>query len=256
MNNKISKKDYWDNIYISLKKRHLKKDLISYWRKKMFLLLDKYLEKNPNKKFVEIGGAPGTSAILFNKFFQYDSYAVDYSEIGIEKTKENFKQFGIEERNAILEDCLSKNFLSSYQNYFDVVLSDGFIEHFKDPSRILKMHLQILKKGGDLIVIIPVYNSIVKLQPFFKKGVKEQYNASFMNMECFKKMIFSEKNIKVEYLNYFGGINLGTVAYENILIRKMIYALQIFIQITGLESLIPLNKYTSPYLICISKKTF
>lgn len=251
---KISKKSYWDNIYYSLKGCQITAALDSYWRKKMFSLLEKYLSKDSGKKFIEIGGAPGTSAILFNKFFQYDSYVVDYSEIGIEKTKDNFKQLGVAEENVILGDSLSEKFLSTYQEKFDVVLSDGFIEHFKDPANILKTHLRILKKGGFLIVIIPVNNFILRLQPFFKNGVVDQYNESFMNMKNFKKMVTSEDNIDVSYLNYFGGINLAVLVYDNRFIRKIMNASQRLIEITKLESIISLNKYTSPYIICVAKK--
>ena len=151
-------------------------------------------------------------------------------------------------------DLLDEKKLVTYQNYFDVVFSAGFIEHFKNPSEVLNLHLEILKEGGYLVIMIPVNNFIVKAQPFFKKGVIDQHNSSFINIDEFSKIFISNKIIKIEYLNYIGGINLAVICYNNFFIRKLIYALQVFIQITRIELLIPLNKYTSPYLICIAKK--
>jgi predicted O-methyltransferase YrrM len=251
---KISKKSYWDDVYESINDSQIAAALDGYWRKKMFALLARYLPRGGNKKFIEIGGAPGTSAILFNKFFQYDSYVVDYSEVGIEKTKNNFRKMGLSDGNVILKDSLSEEFLSKYEGEFDVVLSDGFIEHFKEPLDILKTHLKILKKGGFLIVIIPVNNFILKLQPFFKKGVVDQYNAPFMNIEEFQKIFLSQKDIEINYLNYFGGINLAILVYANFFVRKIMYGLQKLIEIIKLDSIIPLNKHTSPYIICVAKK--
>jgi SAM-dependent methyltransferase len=256
MDNRISKKNYWDNIYNGLKDPRFHISLSSYWNKIFFLLLEKYLTKDSNKKMVEIGGAPGTYAVLFNKIFQYNSYSIDYSEKGNQKTIENFKKNMIPEKNVITMDFLDKNKLMNYQYYFDVVFSAGFIEHFKNPSEILNLHLEILKNEGYVIIMIPVNNFIVKLQPFFKKEVIEQHNVSFMNINEFSKIFISNERIEVKYLDYLGGINLAVVCYNNFFIRKFMYALQLFIQTIGLESLIPLNKYTSPYLICIAQKIF
>jgi SAM-dependent methyltransferase len=252
--NKISEKKHWDSIYTDLRGYKFKISLDDYWKTKFFSLLSKYLPIDQSKKFIEIGGAPGVSAILFNKIFKYNSYALDYSEIGIKESVENFKKFGIVKENALLGDFLNKNFLLQYQSYFDVVFSDGFIEHFKNPADILDLHLYVLKKDGYLIIRIPVNNFVLRLQPIFGKNIVSQYDGSFMNMKKFSKIFVDNKNIEIKYLNYMGGINLSTLVYKNILVRKFMHGLQRFMEIIGLEKMIPLNRFTSPYLICIARK--
>lgn len=257
MDDRISKKDYWDNIYNGLKNRRFNISFVgNYWHKIFFSIFKKYLANDSDKKFVEIGGAPGTYAVLFNKIFQYDSYSIDYSEIGTKKTIENFKKNGIPMENAIMLDFLDENKPVKYKNYFDVVFSAGFIEHFKNPSEILKLHLEVLKNKGQLVITIPSNNFIFRLQPIFKKGVIEQHNTAFMNIDEFSKIFTSNKNIEIKYLGYMGGINLAQIRYDNFFIGKFVYVLQVIMQATKLESLIPLNKYTSPYLICIAQKIF
>ena len=256
MDDEISNKKYWDDIYKSLISYNFVISQNSYWKRKFFSLLKKYLEKDPAKKMVEIGGAPGISAVLFNKVFGYDSYSIDYSEIGTNKTIENFKINNIPLNNAIGIDFLNEEKLAFYNGYFDIVFSDGFIEHFKDPSSIVNLHLKILKNGGYLVIMIPVNNFVLGMQSFFKKGVVNQYDGSFMNIVNFSKVFTSNGELEIKYLNYIGGINLGVICYDNLIVRKFMNAIQLFIQIIGLEYLIPLNKYTSPYLICICTKKY
>jgi hypothetical protein len=73
-------------------------------------------------------------------------------------------------------------------------------------------------------------------------------------MKKLSKIFVDNKNIEIKYLNYMGGINLSTLVYKNILVRKFMHGLQRFMEIIGLEKMIPLNRFTSPYLICIARK--
>jgi 2-polyprenyl-3-methyl-5-hydroxy-6-metoxy-1,4-benzoquinol methylase len=50
---------------------------------------------------------------------------------------------------------LKQRFGLTPREAFDVVLSGGFIEHFTDVAAIVQKHLQLLKPGGRLVVMIP-----------------------------------------------------------------------------------------------------
>ena len=52
----------------------------------------------------------------------------------------------------ILDDA-TKSKLKS--NSFDLIFSQGVVEHFKDPHHIISEQIRILKKGGFLIIDVP-----------------------------------------------------------------------------------------------------
>ena len=41
--------------------------------------------------------------------------------------------------------------------YFDVVFSAGVVEHFTDPTEVIRIHLELMKNGGFLIIMMPNY---------------------------------------------------------------------------------------------------
>lgn len=252
MSIELSKKDFWDKIWSA--ESVTQASLGNYWMKKLITFLARYLEPDQDKRFVELGGAPGRYPLLFYKAFQYQPYVIDYSQTGIKETQKTFERFQVPTDNVILMDFLNENALAKYEDCFDIVFSAGLLEHFKDPSYVLGLHLKILKRGGDLIVTIPVCNPIFRLQPLLKKGVIEQHNLLFMNIEAFLQVLTSNKSMEIKYLGYFGGLNLEVPRCENFLVLGLIYVVQRFAELTHLESVIPPNKYTSPYLICVAKK--
>jgi 2-polyprenyl-3-methyl-5-hydroxy-6-metoxy-1,4-benzoquinol methylase len=249
----ISTTEYWNNLHRS-SKPNIEATTKSYWMRKLGKFLSRYLKPDSKKKLVDVGGAPGVYALLFYKLFRYRPYVIDYSEPGIETTRQNFERFQIPVSNAIIMDFLKEKRLSTYQDYFDVVFSTGLLEHFKDPSHVLHLHLKMLRGSGDLIVMIPAHNMILRLQPLLFKEATKQYDASFMNIERFAQVFTGNREIIIKYLGYFGGIGLGVLRSENRIVRTLIFGIQRFLEITGIESIIPENRFTSPYIICVAKK--
>ena len=41
------------------------------------------------------------------------------------------------------------------KNYFDIVLSYGFIEHILPPEKAIQLHLDLVKKGGYIVIQLP-----------------------------------------------------------------------------------------------------
>jgi len=48
----------------------------------------------------------------------------------------------------------------SFKKKFDMVISDGLIEHFKDIKKVILIHEKFTKKGGYVIIVFP-HNSLV-----------------------------------------------------------------------------------------------
>ena len=95
------------------------------------MIYNNFLPKIKDAKILDVGCVPGNNLIKFHKKFGFDPYGVDYSEIGVEKNKENFISNNLNLNNIICIDFFSNSFKNQYKKFFDIVFSGGFIfRHF------------------------------------------------------------------------------------------------------------------------------
>lgn len=109
------------------------------------------LREHRNKKtFCEIGCG---SSILLTELSESvgEVVGIDYSQKALERSRNLFQRLKI--RNfRLLEDDIRR--LKS-KGKFDVVFSNGLLEHFEDPGKIILNHLEITKDGGHTIIAVP-----------------------------------------------------------------------------------------------------
>jgi SAM-dependent methyltransferase len=137
---------------------------------------------------------------------------------------------------------------------YDIVFSNGFIEHFEQFDNVLDKHVNYLKDGGTLLVMVPN-------KRWFRKwyGYLVDYkNLKAHNLKSMKKSVFIDfgKRNDLELLNleYFGGFQYSLHHNPN-LIQKIIYKLVklFFTQINPYIKSHP-TKYFSSVLIAVYKK--
>jgi SAM-dependent methyltransferase len=109
----------------------------------------------PGATVVEIGSAPGEHLVRLRERFGLVPYGIEYSASGVEVNRALFAARGLDPAHVIPMDFFSEECRARYREHFDVVVSRGFIEHFKDPAGVVDRHLELLKPGGLLIVTIP-----------------------------------------------------------------------------------------------------
>ena len=118
----------------------------------------KFLHKDKTKQFLELGCGCGDWLIYFNKKFGYKVYGVEYTQAGCEISKRNLEINNV--KGIILnKDIFNLNFR---RESFDIVCSVGLVEHFDSPKEILRIHYNLLKKGGILIIECPNYSAFNK----------------------------------------------------------------------------------------------
>ena len=277
---KLSDKKYWDSHYDqkssssesnSNEISHPKKSIDDKLRNTLFrgyadyLLWEKIFPKYLNKKklkVVEIGSAPGKELVRLHEVFDLEPYGIEYSESGVKLNQRNFVENGINPENVIHADFLSEEIAKKYESSFDIVMSRGFIEHFDNPEEIVKKHINLLKKGGILIISIPNlrgFNYI--MQRFFDNHVIQIHNLNIMDKAEFEKL-FDDERLSVSFCNYYGTLNFNLFAAKK---KTIGYFLLLFFKILQL----PFNalfrivfgkhgaesKIFSPYLIYIGVRT-
>jgi len=172
-----------DNKYLEIVYNLKNRPLTNYPEK-----LAKYVVKNYNikekDKFLELGCGRGDFINEFTKL-NLDTFAIDNNSFYKEKI--NTKNFF----NVDLE----KNELPFDNDFFDVVYSKSFIEHFYYPEKIFIEASRVLKKGGKFINLTPDWEVIYKefyddythRTPFTANSLKDIYLINgFQNVEVKK----------------------------------------------------------------------
>ncbi len=169
--NELTNLEDWENIW--KRKKNLffdpKKNYLHFLQEKIFK--KKFIPGD--KKFIEIGCAPGRYLIYFSKNFGYKVSGIDFSKSGIEITKKVLQQNKIE-ANIIWGDFLQYNFKG---NQYDIVFSAGFIEHFKDVKLIIEKMVEIARPGGIIFATIPNFGGLLgKIKKIFEPKIYNQHN--------------------------------------------------------------------------------
>lgn len=139
-----------------------KKTKISINKKRMLKVIKKYLSKG-------IVLDAGCGSGFFSKYFIDSGYKVislDYSEVALKLTK------SLNQKIITVQGDVFR--LPFSQNIFDLVFSDGLLEHYKNPLPILKEFKRVLKKNGKIITFVPnKFSYWLFIKPFIMKEIKE-----------------------------------------------------------------------------------
>jgi 2-polyprenyl-3-methyl-5-hydroxy-6-metoxy-1,4-benzoquinol methylase len=185
-------------------------DLISpygdylFWR----VILREILPLDCTKfKVIEVGSAPGTFLVRFQRHFGSDVYGVEYTSNGVEQNRKIFKKNGINPKNVIEADFFSKEFLATNHEKYDVVISRGFIEHFTDVESVVGKHMDILCSGGLLVISIPNLHGVygVWTRIFNPKQIP-LHNLDIMKLDAFRKL-YESLPIDCLHCDYIGTFN-------------------------------------------------
>lgn len=206
MQNKIENKyslNVWEDYYKNERKIHIKPKRGFFESYDIFLcdsILAKYLPYNDKEKkeikICEIGCGGGKLIKKIADNFNYDPFGIEYSKEGVRQAKEN----GV---NAILGDAFDEEFINKHKEEFDVVISYGFIEHIIPTQKAIKPHLDILKKGGILILQIPRLKKFNYLKAkIFRPDLLPLHNLPLMEQEVLSSLMKKENVIEFFCKNY------------------------------------------------------
>ncbi len=137
-------------------------------------------------EILEIGSGIGN----ISSYFAETGYSITlsdirpgYRDILKEKFKDNQNVKGV--RDIDLSHPHFENAYNDLLNSFDTVFALNVVEHIKDDSLAIKNCLSLLKKGGNLIILVPafqsLYNSLDKSLMHYKR-----YNAKSLT-ELFRQ---------------------------------------------------------------------
>ena len=181
INEKTTQK-YWEDVHSSQPRLRLPSSLIISTRN-LQRLLTTYVKQQ--MRVLEIGCAPGKQLAYVGKILRAKVSGIDFSERGINFSERLFEALSIE-GDLRCENIFSTTF---QPNSFDFVYSSGVIEHFDDPTAIVRRHIELLRPGGIALIVIPNYHGIYgRLQSYFDPENILIHNLNIMTSDALAKL--------------------------------------------------------------------
>jgi SAM-dependent methyltransferase len=216
------------------------------------ILFRKFLPVSRDKRFLEIGCAPGKWMVYFSRAFKYHIYGIEYSESGYKKTVENMAGCGIDDAMVVKGDF----FNTDLPDPMDIVFTYGVLEHFDDTRSAVARNAAFLKNGGITVTILPNLNWFYgTLQGIVDLSVLKGHKR--ISAETLRP-IMSELGFKPLYCGYAGVFHLGLVNWKKspLLIRRIINTInRIILKMGDSLGVTWETPWFSPYILYIGTKT-
>ncbi|MGH8321813.1 MAG: class I SAM-dependent methyltransferase [Gammaproteobacteria bacterium] len=176
------------------------------------IILPRFLKDRAGQSVVEIGSAPGDFLVAVHQRFGLIPYGIEYSPVGAELNRRAFENSGLDPDHVIEADVLAPEAHTQYREFFDVVVSRGFIEHFTDPAEVIARHLSLLKPRGLLIVGIPNLRGMNRLLSLiFDRQVVAMHNLNIMTRDRLAAL-FPNDLVTPLFCNYYGTFNIRLIS--------------------------------------------
>lgn len=104
----------------------------------------------PKTRFLELGCGTATLTLsLAPELAQV--IGIDISDEALRLSQRNADDLGVKNTVFLKGDCLNLQF----ENEFDIVWSQGLMEHFEHPELVAREHYKAAKKGGVALISVP-----------------------------------------------------------------------------------------------------
>ena len=199
INNELTSESDWDTSWEDFQPKAINDNDQILGKNGAFLkTLEKRLQIRTSSSVLELGGACSSYLCSLAKFKKVNATVIDYSQVGLSKTKKLFELNGC-------EVDIHKGDLSNYQfgkKKFDYIVHWGLIEHFKNPIDIFSLSADLLKPSGATIFSMPNMEAFgVSL---WKKYDTEDYNTHIFHSDEFIHELAAASGFKVHAIYYWG----------------------------------------------------
>lgn len=132
-------------------------------------------------RVLEVGAGSATVSRVLAKRLHGSFYALDILPQAMQVASRAMRNGGKSPVHCLVADLRQAPFPSAS---FDLVFSQGLVEHFADPSQIIRPQVELLKPGGYLVINVPQKYNLYTLYKHFRMrrgrwgpGWETQYSA-------------------------------------------------------------------------------
>jgi trans-aconitate methyltransferase len=247
MSNELTDRSFWTNYWES------KQGLVFPIRANYLFheQLGTIVKEEKVKTAIELGGFPGYYTIFLKKYLGLQACLLDYfvhPSIIAELCQAN----GLAKSDIeVIETDL---FAYQTEKQYDLVLSCGLIEHFKDTRDIMQRHVQFMKSGSTLFITLPNFRGLNGwFQRNFDRENYDKHEIACMDPKLLKK-ILEELDLEVTQAGYYGKFSIWLENYQT-----QSLAVKLFMKCTWftgkvLSKILPFeSKAFSPYILIAAK---
>ena len=197
--NELTSESDWDSAWEAFEPDVIKDNNQILGKNGAFLkTLEKRLKIKNSSSVLELGGACSAYLCSLAKFKNANASVIDYSRVGLSKTKKLFELNGCEV--DIFNGDLSNHDFGNKK--FDYIVHWGLIEHFKNPIDIFTLSANLLNSSGATIFTMP--NMEAYGANLWKKYDTDDYNTHIFHSDEFIHQLASASGFKVHAIYYWG----------------------------------------------------
>lgn len=163
----------------------------------------------PGQRVLEVGSAPGLALAKLARALDLEPWGLDYSEAGVDANRATFTQYGFDPGHVLLADFFGDAIVAEHGERFDLVMSHGFIEHFRDVRPVVARHVALTRPGGLIAISIPNYAGLnAALKRFFHPDLLAAHNLDIMSRDHFAEL-FDDQGLAPIFCGYLGAFQFG-----------------------------------------------
>ena len=253
-NNKLASQDHWSKRWAS-QKPNIEFDPEKPFFSEIHALFKRTLPSKRDLKILEVGCYPGTYLWYFDKYFDYKVAGIEYVEECVQSCKDIMGDYNID-ADVVHADLFQHELKDDERA--DIVTSFGFIEHFVEVSPVIDKHLDLLKSGGHLALVIPNHAGLNG--KILKAVDRDKYDLhNHMSYEDMKQAVLDTGRAEIIEGGYYGHLGFwNTALYAEakkkgnifyFLVRAPLYILEAIGQ-----HLIPNGKFFAPNSALVARK--
>jgi SAM-dependent methyltransferase len=204
---------------------------------------------------LEIGCTPGRYLWYLWKYYGYEPHGIEYVAEAAERSQELLRQAGVP---AHVTHADLFTFAVPDEERFDLVLSVGLIEHFRDIGPPLARHVALTRPGGRLLIIVPNHwglnGWILRLLwPDFYRMHNQ------MNWNDLQRALARHPELEVQTGGYVGRFNLAPsnfCPWMRARLHRSVYRMIEWAHtgIMRVARVFPDNRFLSPYVWVIARR--
>lgn len=205
---------------------------------------------------LEVGCAQSIWLPYFRRELGCEITGIDYSDAGCRSARDLLAAAGVD-GTVICTDLYAPP--EHLLERFDVVFSNGLVEHFDDTAVCIRALARFLKPGGVMMTSIPnMSGGLGWLQKHLNRAVFDVHVPLDASALC---RAHEESGLRVQHCEYFlfansGILNVGDrggVA-RGALSKIFLAATLAAWVVDGETGRLPVNRLTSPYVFCVARK--
>lgn len=210
--------DHWDAAYKSPIRMRLPSPLLASTRDSR-REMRKWVK--PGDKVLEIGFAPGKQLAWVASALGAQVSGIDFSEPGVALSRRLFEGLGLK-GDLRREDVFNTSFDFGT---FDVVYSEGVIEHWDDPRPIVRQHMELLRPGGIAVITVPNYGGVYgRLQERIDPENLALHNTRIMNNKSLAELMPADISEDIQ-VRATGRVTAGLVNFHRVVPSPVAQAL-------------------------------